>query len=104
MTGDRLHALSDGLGAADIAELRFEAGSDVAESRLEISIVSNGRERSFRFFAPQDLQIGGSFPRVGWLQIFDIRSRQLDGLDVYVADGEQSETIRFYARAVEEII
>jgi hypothetical protein len=84
-----------------VLELRFHAGSDDSEAQLLLTVLSNRKTRSFRFYAPHELVISSSFPQVGWLQIFDIRERQLDRLGTYVSDGEQSEAIRFYA--VEEL-
>jgi hypothetical protein len=103
MSRDSLHECSAGLGAADVLELQFLAGSKSSETQLLLKVLSNGNVRSFRFHAPQELAISSCFPRVGWLQILDIRGRQLDRLGVSVSDGEQSEAIRFYARSVEEI-
>jgi hypothetical protein len=42
-----------------------------------------------------NLRIGGTFPDIGWLQVFDVTERQLDRLTIHVLDGERSEAIEF---------
>jgi hypothetical protein len=37
------------------AELRFRAGSDDSEAQLLLTVLSNGKTRSFRFHAPHEL-------------------------------------------------
>ena len=80
----------------------FQARDDSTEGYLELLLASAGSKQRLRFYSPADVHLQPPFPEVGWLQIFDIRSRGLEGLNVLVSDGEMGLAIRFLARAVEK--
>jgi hypothetical protein len=101
MREDTPHPLSKDLRSADVISMHFQAASDDQESYLDLVVFSNGIGHGFRFFSPQQLRLGEAFPHISYLQILDVEHRRLDRLKVLVLDGEQSESIRFYASAVE---
>jgi hypothetical protein len=97
------HPVSDGIASADVISFCFRDASEDLESQIDLVVLSKGAVKRFRFFSPQDVKVGGTFPKIGFLQILDISDRQFDRLNVLVLDGEQNESIWFYARAVEVI-
>jgi hypothetical protein len=95
------HVASEGITSADVISFRYEEASEGKESTIDLSVLSQGMLKRFRLFSPQQLRIGGTFPQIGFLQIMDIEDRQFDRLKVLVLDGEQNESIWFYARDLE---
>ena len=103
MPSDPIHPLFDGLAQAEVQSLRFERGTTGDDHVLELVLRQNGVLRTFRFERVTSLRLGGRFPDVGWLQVFDVSGRQLDRLSIQVIDGEQNEAIAFWAASVDEI-
>jgi len=85
-----------------IADLRYHMGLDGSEPFLDVTLVRGDTTRRLRFLSPQDLRIERGFPEpTGGMVILDVRGRQLDGVQVEVADWEASHgAITFYARDV----
>jgi hypothetical protein len=101
---DAHHPVIDRAWEWSIVGLTYAAPGEIeAEACLDLRLRRGPEVRCLRFLDPRSLQIGGSFPHVGWLLVSDIRARGLDGLGVLVRDGEMDEAISFYARSVKDV-
>lgn len=69
---------------------------------LDLTLQRGTSVRRLRFLQPQDLEIEKGFPKpTGGMCILDVRHRQLDGINVRVADFEASlGRVTFWAREV----
>lgn len=78
---------------------------DATEPYLDLKLKRCNQVRCFRFWSPQNLQIGEGGPTMTHgLMILDVSHRGLDGLNVRIDDFENDpEFVRFWARSVEEI-
>ncbi len=105
MDDDPHHPILDRPYEYEIADLRYHVGLDGSEPFLDLTLVLGPTSRRLRFWSPQNLAIEPGFPAsTGGMVILDIRARQLDGLNVQVADWEASNgTITFFARDVVEL-
>ena len=89
---------------AQVLALEFRRATADQAAHLDLTLrPREGGERRLRFLNPQDLQLAAPFPDVGWLQVEDVRDRQLAGIGVRVSDGEMSESLQFWAERVVEL-
>jgi hypothetical protein len=94
------HSIIENPWQYQIIEFHYHVEPDNGEgSFIDLYLKKDDVVRRLRFLKPQNLQIEKGFPYpTGGLCILDIRSRQLDGLGVEVADFENSNgAITFHA-------
>lgn len=100
------HPIIDNPWEYDIIEFRYHVDPENwRESFIDIHLKKGDILRRLRFFSPQDLKIEQGFPHpTRGLCILDIRSRQLEGLGVEVADFEASHgSVTFIASEVVDL-
>ena len=81
----------------------YNAPEGWSASHLDLTLVQGESIRRLRFVAPQDLAVEeGCFPHpTGGMCILDVRHRQLEGINVRVADFEGTRgAVTFWARDV----
>ncbi|MEI1280573.1 hypothetical protein V6Z05_19740 [Leptospira venezuelensis] len=79
---------------------------DPEESYLTLTLQKDSEIKTLRFNMPVDIYIEKGFPlHTGGLCILDVKDRQLENINVQVADFEStSGGIYFYAKSVELIL
>ncbi|MFT7676387.1 MAG: hypothetical protein ACI8QC_000358 [Planctomycetota bacterium] len=102
MTYDPPHPIIDHPHEYRIIDMRYYVCSGDDEPFLDLFLRRENTVRKLRFWSPQNLEVEKGFPQpTSGMQILDVSKRQLDGLNVQVADFEASwGSITFMAREV----
>ena len=100
------HPIFDSAWDYEVIGLRLEKEPiEEAESFLDLMLRRGSDRCTFRFWSPSELEIDRGGPlTTGGLTIFDIHRRGMEDIGIRVTDMEASQgSIRFFARAVEEL-
>lgn len=100
--GDPDHPIIDAPWEYEIVGFIFERSLfDEFESYIDLKIQREGVVRNLRFLSPQNLTIDSGFPSSEGLSILDVSSRQMQGINIWVYNYENSGGCpQFWARDV----